>query len=38
MAVAQVAVYLLVLIVVSFFDQRDGLLVRYHDELHPKRV
>ena len=38
MAVAQAAVYLLVLIGVSFFDQRDRLLVRYHDELHAKRV
>ncbi len=37
-AVGLVALYWMLTTIVAFYDQRDRLLVRYHEELHAKHV
>ena len=37
-AIAHLALYLIAATTLSFYQQRDRLLVRYHEELHAKRA
>ena len=38
MVLGQLAVYVLFMLIASAYNQRDRLLVRYHNELHSKDV